>query len=163
MVTAVTVATTTTPLDAVVATVEAIPDPELPVVSIGDLGMVHAVEVGEAPDDPIRVEILPTFLGCPAVELLTDTIRDGLAGFGRPVEVRPTHVVPWTTDRITSAGRAALASVGIAPPAADPADVRCPWCASARVVVDSAFGPTPCRSLYYCRDCRQPFEAMKPV
>lgn len=149
--------------DVVRATVEAIPDPELPVVSIGDLGMVHEVTVGPGSDDAIRVEILPTFLGCPAVELLSGSIRDGLAGFGRPVVVQPTHVVPWTTDRITPVGRAALASVGIAPPAADPADVRCPWCASARVVVDSAFGPTPCRSLYYCRDCRQPFEAMKPV
>ena len=70
--------------------------------------------------------------------------------------------MPWTTERITPAGRAALTAAGIAPAAATE-DVRCPWCASARVVMDNAFGPTPCRSLFYCRDCRQPFEAMKPV
>jgi len=70
--------------------------------------------------------------------------------------------VPWTSDRISATGRAALAAAGIAPPTAA-TDVHCPWCTSARVMMDSAFGPTQCRSLYYCRECRQPFEAMKVV
>lgn len=139
--------------------VEAIPDPELPVVSVGDLGMVHRVSVA---GDAIRVEILPTFIGCPALELIADSVRDRLAPFGRPVDVRTTFEVPWTSDRITARGRRSLRSAGIAPPAA-PADVRCPWCDSSRVAMDSAFGPTRCRSLYFCRDCRQPFEALKSV
>lgn len=146
-------------LAAVVATLAAIPDPELPVASLVDLGIVHRVEVHA---DRLRVEILPTFVGCPALDLMQDAIRDGLAGFGRPVDVVPTFAVPWTTDRITPAGRAALGRAGIAVPDAGAAPC-CPWCASDRVAMDSAFGPTQCRSLWYCRACRQPFEAMKPV
>jgi ring-1,2-phenylacetyl-CoA epoxidase subunit PaaD len=141
------------------AAVDAIPDPELPVVSIGDLGMVHRVAVDAA---SITVTLLPTFVGCPALDVIKRSVVDGLAGFGRPVTVETTFEVPWTSDRITAAGRTALAAAGIAPPA-DPAAMRCPYCASAEVLMDSAFGPTQCRSLFYCRACRQPFEAMKRV
>jgi len=136
-----------------------IPDPELPVITIGDLGMIHRVRVS---DDSILVRILPTFVGCPAIELISNAIRDRLAPFGRPVDVGTTFEVPWTSDRISRRGRRSLEAAGIAPPS-DPALVRCPWCASARVAMDSAFGPTQCRALYYCRDCRQPFEALKSV
>jgi ring-1,2-phenylacetyl-CoA epoxidase subunit PaaD len=157
------VVTTAPSLEAAVRSALAeVPDPELPVVSVVDLGMIHAVEVGPAADDPIRVEVLPTFLGCPAQRIIGDAIRDGLEGFGRPVEVQSTLVVPWTTDRITPAGLDALRAAGIAAPSS-PDAVRCPWCSSSSVVLDNSFGPTPCRSLYYCRGCRQPFEAMKPV
>ena len=137
----------------------AVPDPELPVVSVVDLGIVDRVEVS---DGTIAVELLPTFIGCPALELIEASVRDRLAGFGVPVNVAFTRRTAWTSDRITTEGRARLASVGIAPPA-EPSAVRCPWCESARVVMDSAFGPTQCRSLFYCRDCRQPFEALKPI
>lgn len=139
--------------------VTALPDPELPVVSIGDLGMIEDVRIDEG---SIVVTVLPTFIGCPALDVITSSITERLAGEDRPVTVDVTFAVPWTTDRITAAGRTALQAAGIAPPA-EPADVRCPHCASAQVVMDSAFGPTQCRSLFYCRDCRQPFEAMKPV
>lgn len=139
--------------------VTAIPDPELPVVSIGDLGMIEDVRVDEG---SIVVTVLPTFIGCPALDVITGSITDRLAGEDRPVIVDVNFAVPWTTERITAAGRAALRAAGIAPPA-EPQDVRCPFCASAQVAMDSAFGPTQCRSLFYCRDCRQPFEAMKPV
>lgn len=134
-------------------------DPELPVISIMDLGIVHAVDVGP---DGIRVTILPTFVGCPALDLVGSAITEALAPVRVPVRVQTSFTVPWTSDRITPAGRAALAAAGIAPPAAE-ADVRCPHCASDRVVIDSLFGPTQCRSLWYCRGCRQPFEAMKLV
>ena len=136
-----------------------IADPELPVVSIGDLGMIHEVAVD---DGTIVVTVLPTFIGCPALEVITSSITERLAAEDRPVRVDVSFAVPWTTERITEAGRTALREVGIAPPS-DPAAVRCAHCASGNVVMDSAFGPTQCRSLYYCRDCRQPFEAMKPV
>ena len=137
-----------------------VPDPEIPVLSVVDLGIVHRVEVRP---DGIGVAILPTFVGCPALEVIRSSIADQLgARFGQPVRVETTFEVPWTSDRISPAGRVALKRAGIAPPSA-PEDVRCPFCASADVVMDSAFGPTQCRSLFYCRGCRQPFEALKSV
>ena len=142
-------------------------DPELPMVSIVDLGMIGAIDVAESADDgsvgPIRVQLLPTFVGCPALDVIRQfrrrTPRSALVV---PVAIEVAFNPPWTTDRISAAGRQALTAAGIAEPSA-PEDVRCPYCRSARVVMDSAFGPTQCRSLYYCRDCRQPFEAMKLV
>ena len=137
-----------------------VPDPEIPVLSVVDLGIVHRVEVDA---DRIDVTILPTFVGCPALDVIRATIADRLGDrFGRPVRVETTFEVPWTSERISPAGREALRRAGIAPPSA-PEDVRCPHCASADVVMDSAFGPTQCRSLFYCRGCRQPFEALKSV
>ena len=137
-----------------------IPDPEIPVLSIVDLGIVHRVEVDPA---SIEVAILPTFVGCPALDVIKSDITDHLTQrFGRPVRVETTFEVPWTSDRISATGREALRRAGIAPPAA-PEDMRCPYCDSANVAMDSAFGPTQCRSLFYCRGCRQPFEAMKPI
>ena len=134
-------------------------DPEIPTVSIVDLGLVHDVRVDR---DRIEVELLPTFVACPALEVIRSTTMDALADLGRPVDVSFTFAVPWTTERLTDAGRAGLRRAGIAPPS-EPGAVRCPYCASAQVVMDSAFGPTLCRSLFYCRGCRQPFEAFKPI
>jgi ring-1,2-phenylacetyl-CoA epoxidase subunit PaaD len=136
-----------------------IADPEIPGVSIVDLGMVLDVDVQP---ERIRVELLPTFVGCPAQELIRANVLAALEPFGRAAEVEFTWRVPWTSDRISEVGRARLAASGFAPPA-DPGAVRCPYCASDRVAMDSAFGPTQCRSLFYCRACRQPFEAFKPV
>jgi len=134
-------------------------DPEIPTISIVDLGIVERIEVS---DDGIDVELLPTFVGCPALDVIRDSVVEALAPLGREARVAFTWRVPWTSDRISDIGRARLAASGFAPPA-DPADVRCPYCQSAKVAMDSAFGPTQCRSLFYCRDCRQPFEAFKPV
>ena len=145
---------------AVRAALGEVPDPEIPVVSVVDLGMVEAVDVT---DRSIRVELLPTFVGCPAVDLIRDAVAARLESFGRPVEVDVSFRVPWKSDRITRAGRDKLRRSGFAPPAADAADVRCPYCASDRVALDNLFGPTQCRSLYYCRTCRQPFEQFKAV
>ena len=136
-------------------------DPELPMVSIVDLGMIGSVAVHEA-TGAISVELLPTFVGCPAVGLIRAAVAVRLAEFGAEAHIETTFRIPWTSDRITPAGRRALATAGIAGPSAADA-VRCPYCASSRVVMDSAFGPTQCRSLHYCRDCRQPFEAIKVV
>jgi ring-1,2-phenylacetyl-CoA epoxidase subunit PaaD len=141
------------------AALSEIVDPEIPSISIVDLGMVHAIEVG---DRAIRVDLLPTFIGCPAIELIQSAVSDRLAAFGRPVEAIVSRAVPWTSDRISADGRRQLKASGFAPPN-DPGDVNCPYCDSARVVMDSAFGPTLCRSLFYCRDCRQPFESFKVV
>lgn len=134
-------------------------DPEIPTISIVDLGIVERVAVTA---DGIDIELLPTFVGCPALDVIRDAVVEALAPLGREAKVAFTWRVPWTSDRISDRGRARLAASGFAPPA-DPADVRCPYCQSARVAMDSAFGPTQCRSLFYCRDCRQPFEAFKLI
>ena len=155
---------------AVRAAIAEVPDPELPMLSVVDLGIVHRVEIA-AGDGPIRVEILPTFVGCPALELIKSSIAERLGRFGRPVEVVTTFEVPWTSDRISHAGRQALAAAGIAPPgpASEPAlltlepRVPCPHCGSRDTVLENVFGPTQCRTIRFCRSCRQPFEAIKPV
>ena len=138
---------------------ESVADPEIPGVSVVELGMIGEIEVSA---DRIRVELLPTFVGCPAIGIIEATVRERLEAFGRPVEAEISFATPWTSDRISPEGREKLRRSGFAPPA-EPANVRCPYCESAKVAMDSAFGPTQCRSLYYCRDCRQPFEAFKPI
>ena len=161
---------------AVRAALTEVMDPELPMLSVVDLGIIHRVDVGPAPGSgPIRVEILPTFVGCPALELIKSSIAERLAAFGRPVEVTATFEVPWTSERISPAGRAALLAAGIAPPGAGASPgapgglidleprVPCPHCGSRRTVVENLFGPTQCRTIRYCADCRQPFESIKSV
>ena len=144
---------------AVLAALDEVPDPEIPAVSIVELGMIGEVEVAA---DGIRVELLPTFVGCPAVDMIKAAVADRLLAFGRPVFVDTTFRVPWTSDRITASGRAKLRASGFAPPTAHSA-VRCPYCGSADVALDNLFGPTQCRSLRYCRACRLPFEQFKTV
>lgn len=134
-------------------------DPEIPTVSIVDMGLVHDVRIGA---DGIAIELLPTFVACPALEVIRSAVVDAVIGLGSPVEVSFTFAVPWTTDLLTDAGHAGLRRAGIAPPAPQ-ADVRCPFCGSGDVAMDSMFGPALCRSLFYCRTCRQPFEGFKPI
>jgi ring-1,2-phenylacetyl-CoA epoxidase subunit PaaD len=160
---------------AVRAALTEVMDPELPMLSVVDLGIIHRVDVGPASDDaPIRVEILPTFVGCPALELIKSSIAERLGAFGRPVEVTATFEVPWTSERISPTGRAALLAAGIAPPAVGSVGtpgglidleprVPCPHCGSRRTVLENLFGPTQCRTIRYCADCRQPFESIKSV
>ncbi|MEO5940034.1 MAG: 1,2-phenylacetyl-CoA epoxidase subunit PaaD [Candidatus Limnocylindrales bacterium] len=151
-----TASVTATAVQDLLATVH---DPEIPTISIVDLGLVHAIRVA---DDRIAIELLPTFVACPALDVIRSTVVDAVSVLGRPVDVQFTFAVPWATERLTGAGRAGLRRAGIAPPA-EPADVRCPYCDSGRVAMDSLFGPALCRSLFYCRACRQPFEAFKPI
>jgi ring-1,2-phenylacetyl-CoA epoxidase subunit PaaD len=146
-------------LEQVQALLGAVHDPEIPAVSIVDLGIVERVEVTP---DRIAIDLLPTFVGCPALDVIRSSVVEALAPLGRRTSVEFTWRVPWTSDRITERGRAALATSGFAPPS-DPAEVHCPYCGSGEVAMSSAFGPTQCRSLFYCRACRQPFEAFKPI
>jgi ring-1,2-phenylacetyl-CoA epoxidase subunit PaaD len=154
----------------VMAALEEVADPEIPAVSIVELGMVHAIDVEPS---RIRVELLPTFVGCPALEFIRDAVADRLGAFGRPVEVATSFATPWTSDRISPAGREKLRRSGFAPPPhvgtgrelpiLGEAPVRCPYCDSTRTTLENVFGPTQCRSIRHCADCRQPFEAFKPV
>jgi ring-1,2-phenylacetyl-CoA epoxidase subunit PaaD len=166
------VVTATTVLDetAVRSALAEVPDPEIPIVSIVDLGMVETVDVGP---DGIRVELLPTFVGCPALDVIRASVEERLASFGQPVEVRFGYSVPWTSERITAAGRERLRRSGFAPPQDGLAQlpvlvqlgtpVPCPHCGSRRTVLENAFGPTQCRAIHHCTACRQPFESFKPI
>ncbi len=164
------------PIDAdrVRVAAESVPDPELPVVTLGMLGIVEDVTVGD--DGGATVTLLPTLAGCPAQEYMGADVRDAVGAVPgiTHVDVRFVHVPRWTSDRITPAGLAALADAGIAPPGGTPADaaspplvglggLACPWCGSRETEQDSLFGPTPCRNIWFCRDCAQPFERFRQV
>ncbi len=151
-----------------------VPDPEIPVVSVVDLGLVHAVELD---GERLRVELLPTFVGCPALELIRRSVAERLAGMAPRVEVEMTFAVPWTSDRITTDGRRKLRQSGFAPPGQAAAGgarpvfatipvrptATCPWCGSADTTLENLFGPTLCRTVFWCNRCRQPFEQFKAV
>jgi ring-1,2-phenylacetyl-CoA epoxidase subunit PaaD len=150
------------------AALDALPDPELPVVSLVELGVIGGVEVEGA---RVHVELLPTFLGCPALETMRSDIEAGLRALGAEPDVAVVLEDSWTTDRITPGGREKLRLAGIAPPptagsqllSLDPAAFACPHCGSRDTALDNLFGATPCRSQRYCRACRQPFEQLKQL
>ena len=157
--------------EAVWAALEEIPDPEIPVISLVDLGVIRDVQVDGA---YVRVELTPTFLGCPALEAMKRALEQTVSALGGEPEVRVIQDDSWSTDRISAAGREKLRAAGFAPPAPRAAGTttlvqlsaavfRCPYCGSTRTRLENIFGPTPCRSLRYCDDCRQPFEQFKTI
>lgn len=147
-----------------------IPDPEIPTVSIVELGMIHEVRVDGG---AARVRFLPTFAGCPALEYIRDAIRRRLTDLGfAEAHVEAVHDPPWTSDRITHEGRRKLRAFGLSPPTKLNAAfvsldalrrVECPHCGSRETQLETPFGPTLCRAIHYCRACRQSFEQFKPV
>jgi ring-1,2-phenylacetyl-CoA epoxidase subunit PaaD len=163
----------TTVEDRVREALTAVKDPEIPACSVIDLGMVERVAVGEG---RIEVDLLPTFVGCPAKDIIGEDVSAALGEVadGREVRVRFVHDPPWTTDRITDEGRARLREYGIAPhwdrpgtdgpvvvPLLSVSGVPCPYCGSVETMMESAWGPTPCRTQHWCRSCRNPFEGFK--
>ena len=156
---------------AVWAALDEIPDPEIPVISLVDLGVVRDVTVD---GDHVRIEFTPTFLGCPALEVMRDAMAEKVRALGAEPYVDVVLDDSWSTDRITPAGREKLRASGFAPPAPREASVpqlvqlqrgafRCPYCGSTETRLENIFGPTPCRSLRYCENCRQPFEQFKTI
>jgi ring-1,2-phenylacetyl-CoA epoxidase subunit PaaD len=152
-----------------------IADPEIPAINVVDLGVIGAVDVDEA---VIRIELLPTFIGCPAIGVMQEQIteRIGALGITDRVEVKVCFDPPWTSDRISVQGRERLRRSGFAPPHIGPAPVteslseltvlsaaECPYCGSGNTTMENAFGPTLCRSIHHCADCRQPFEQFKRI
>jgi ring-1,2-phenylacetyl-CoA epoxidase subunit PaaD len=148
-----------------------IPDPEIPVVSLVDLGVIRSVDVR---DGHVRIEFTPTFLGCPALDAMKQAMERTIAELGARPEVEVVADDSWSTDRITPAGREKLRAAGFAPPAPRQASAprlvqlqakvfRCPYCGSTETRLENLFGPTPCRSLRYCERCRQPFEQFKTI
>lgn len=164
------------------AVLDTVPDPEVPALSVRDLGIVRDVVCGEAGTE---VVLTPTYSGCPATEVISDSVRQALqdAGFG-PVSVTLRRAPAWTTDWISEAGRRKLRDYGIAPPGPvedgatlcgapaapgavpiriHPRGVDCPRCGSPQTERLSAFGSTACKAMYRCLACREPFEYFKPI
>ena len=149
-----------------------IADPEIPAISLVDLGVIGSVAVD---DDRVLVQLLPTFVGCPAIEVMRERIGEEVAALrvAPSVEVQLSFDPPWTSDRISPTGRERLRRSGFAPPAplmnADLDELallpiaECPYCGSRNTTLDNPFGPTLCRAIYHCADCRQPFEQFKRI
>ena len=147
---------------------EAVKDPEIPVISVVDLGMIADVRREGA---AIVVDMTPTFVGCPALDMIRADIRAAIQSLGHEeVSVGVVYDPPWTTERITDRGRRQLKEFGLAPPGptcgggAPKLDaVPCPLCDSTHTTLESIFGPTLCRSIHYCNACLQSFEHFKQV
>ncbi len=146
-------------------------DPEIPVISVVDLGVVRDVDVE---DGRVRVTFTPTFLGCPALEVMRQRMAEAVRRLGAEPEIHVLTDDSWSSDRITPGGREKLRQAGFAPPTPREAGApqlvqlqrgpfRCPYCGSTETELENIFGPTPCRSLRYCTSCRQPFEQFKTI
>jgi ring-1,2-phenylacetyl-CoA epoxidase subunit PaaD len=145
-----------------------IPDPEIPVVSLVDLGVIRDVDVENG---SVRIEFTPTFLGCPALEVMRDAMEAKVRELGAEPHVDVVLDDSWSTDKITADGREKLRAAGFAPPTPrgtnliqlNGAIFKCPYCGSTDTRLENLFGPTPCRSLRYCNGCSQPFEQFKTI
>lgn len=148
-----------------------VPDPEIPVLSVLDLGIVRAVDFDEKSQKTV-VTITPTYSGCPAMSAIEINIRAALEGAGfLKSEVKSQLAPAWTTDWLSASGRSKLLAYGIAPPVGSSADKRalfeaerhvgCPLCGSENTELVSQFGSTSCKALWRCRDCREPFDYFK--
>jgi ring-1,2-phenylacetyl-CoA epoxidase subunit PaaD len=157
--------------DQVWAALDEIPDPEIPVISLVELGVVRDVAVE---GDRVHVSLTPTFLGCPALEAMQRALESKITELGGDPDVEVVRGDAWSTDRITPAGREKLRVAGFAPPPPREASAprllqlqakafRCPYCGSTETRLENLFGPTPCRSIRYCESCRQPFEQFKTI
>jgi ring-1,2-phenylacetyl-CoA epoxidase subunit PaaD len=142
--------------DAILAVLDSVPDPEIPALSITDLGIVRGIR-----DDPPRVLVTPTYSGCPATIAIEQMIRDALDGAGfADIAIERQLFPPWTTEWITERGRQRLNAYGIAPPS-EAATATCPRCGSTETVEVSRFGSTPCKAQWRCTSCLEPFDRFK--
>lgn len=153
--------------DTVMRALEGVADPEIPAVSVIDLGIVESVKI-----DGRKVEVtcLPTFVGCPALDAIAQDITTALTEIGAEAAVKFVFQPPWTSARVTPEGRRKLEEYGLAPPSGSKqvsltllSPGRCPYCGSGDTVLESPFGPTACRATCYCRACRNPYERFKDV
>lgn len=154
-------------VDQIYKVLDTVKDPEIDTVSVLDLGMVEHVDID---GQQVVIKMLPTFSGCPALNIIKGNIERAVKTVENvdSVEVQFIFNPPWTSDRITEKGRAGLKLFGIAPPPKYLEEdgswhVECAYCGSDYVTMDNIFGPTACRSILYCKSCKNPFEAMKPI
>jgi len=153
------------------AAARAVPDPEIPVLTLGDLGVIRDLRV--TGDGTVEIDITPTYTGCPATAVIAADVQAALRRAGADqVSVRTVLSPPWTTDWLSQAGRSKLREYGIAPPGPAPRaaglvrltlSARCPRCGSTDTREVSRFGSTPCKSLWTCRSCTEPFESFKAI
>ncbi len=142
-------------------TLETIEDPELP-ITVTDLGLIEQVQVAGG---RVRVQLIPTYSACPAIEVMRQDIRAKLRNLPgvEEVTVEVTFAEPWTMARMTERGRRRLVEYGFSMPVRRTAEPAvCPFCGSTNTVLENPFGPSLCRAIYYCRDCRNPIERFKP-
>jgi len=150
---------------------ENVSDPEIPVISVIDLGIISGVNIGA--DGKVTIKMTPTFAGCPAIKYMQDDIKakmQTLTG-AENVAVLVDFENRWNSNKITEKGRAALKNFGLAPPVRYAKEFRvetlaqanCPYCGSANTTFKTPFGSTLCRSIHYCNDCKQSFEQFKPL
>jgi ring-1,2-phenylacetyl-CoA epoxidase subunit PaaD len=140
---------------------DAVPDPEIPVISVVDLGVVRDVSVSE---EGVEVTITPTYTGCPAMSAIAFDIETALAQKGIENITLKTQIAPaWTTDWLSKKGRARLEDYGIAPPQVAGGPERCPQCKSTNVERISQFGSTPCKAQWRCQSCLEPFDYFKCI
>ena len=144
-------------------------DPEIPVLSLVDLGVISGITINEA---SVHIELTPTFVGCPALDLMQREIKDVLSRRGiKEVSIAVSYKKPWTSDMISAEGKVALKKFGLAPPPDRQLFVdldilehtECPRCGGRNTELRNTFGPTLCRSIHYCNDCREAFEQFKPI
>ncbi|MBT2691563.1 1,2-phenylacetyl-CoA epoxidase subunit PaaD [Bacillus sp. ISL-55] len=153
--------------DKIIEALQTVKDPEIDSVSIIELGMLEDLEIHQ---DGVLIKLLPTFMGCPALDIIKNNVVKAVSSIDEveKVEVKFVFHPPWTSDRVTDLGREKLKEFGIAPPPRHIAETGewqadCPYCASTYTTMENLFGPTACRSILYCKSCKNPFEAMKPV
>lgn len=155
--------------DQIIEWLTEVKDPELPVLSLVDLGVITGVELNGL---EVKIEMTPTFVGCPALDMMKDQIREVLHSKGlKKVDIEVSFKKPWTSDMITQEGKEALKKFGISPPPARNLFVdldllehaACPRCGGSNTTLRNSFGSTLCRSMHYCDDCREAFEQFKPL
>ena len=148
---------------------EEVKDPEIPVLSLVDLGVITSIQLN---NDAVSIEMTPTFVGCPALDLMKTEIREVLVKRGvSEISINVSFREPWTSDRISEKGKLALKSFGLAPPPSREIftdlevleHAACPRCDGTDTEMKNAFGPTLCRSIHYCNTCREAFEQFKPL
>lgn len=146
---------------------EEVKDPEIPVLSLVDLGVITNVTI----EDKVLVEMTPTFVGCPAIGYMKNDIVEILAKHGIEAEVSVTFSRPWSSDLISEKGKTALKNFGLAPPPDSKLFTEleilekaiCPRCDGTDTTLKNPFGPTLCRAIFYCNNCQEAFEQFKPV
>ena len=153
--------TTRPTVDEVWTCLAAVPDPEIPVISLVDLGIIRDVQWL---DDTLEVTVTPTYSGCPATAIINIEIEAALRAMGiENLSLKRQIAPPWTTDWMTDTGKAKLESYGIAPPQPAGGPTRCPHCRSKHVEKISQFGSTPCKAQWRCTDCLEPFDYFKCI
>ncbi|NKX48645.1 phenylacetate-CoA oxygenase subunit PaaJ [Rhodobacteraceae bacterium R_SAG8] len=148
-------------LETVWGWLHAVPDPEIPVISLTDLGIIRDVQWQ---DDTLEVTVTPTYSGCPATTIINLDIETALRGHGiEKLSLKRQLSPAWTSDWMTDAGRAKLERYGIAPPQPAGGPERCPRCQSTHLEKISQFGSTPCKAQWRCTDCLEPFDYFKCI